>query len=196
LAKKLAWSRTDCERRQLRDRLRYLLESGLLEDKCERERRQRKFPDEFRKVLIEKDGSIISRWISSEEAELLRYASSVPPITSIDDLSADEMNNLADIFEGWAQSEQTESVHGARLHGWADGLRCLAETVGLDYTPPAKIPGRPGFAVEVLGREDASVRSPKDSRGQPEITGARDHAVPLLAVGAHWDVGHQTQRDL
>lgn len=61
-------------RQQPTTRLCYILESGLIEFRREIERRERQFPHDFRKALIEKDGSIISRSISREESEILRYA--------------------------------------------------------------------------------------------------------------------------
>lgn len=136
VANKLGSATTDDDRQLCRQKLNQFWEAGLLEHKCERERRIRRYPDDFRKALIEKDGSIISRPISREETEILRYASSIPPIGSIDELSAKEMVGLADMFEGWAQSDLTDSVNIARLHGWADGLRSLAEAVGENYIPP------------------------------------------------------------
>jgi hypothetical protein len=50
---------------------------------------------------------------------------------------------LADMFEGWAQSDQTDPVNVARLHGWADGFRSLIEVIGADYIPPEAPPGAP-----------------------------------------------------
>jgi hypothetical protein len=141
--KKFALTVSDDERRQHRATIRYLLESGLIEAERERERRQRRYPDDFRKALVEKDGSVISRAISLEEAEILRDASSIPPIASIDELSADDMDGLADMYEGWAQSDLTDSINVARLLGWADGLRSLAATVGANYNPPVAVPGAP-----------------------------------------------------
>jgi hypothetical protein len=126
------------------------LQSGLLEARLEQERRQRRFPDDFRKALIEKDGSIISRAITSEEAELLRYAYSVPCIASINQLSAQAMGDLADMFEGWSQSGLTDGVNVARLLGWADGLRCLADAVGEAYTPPEPGSGTAASLLEFM----------------------------------------------
>jgi len=140
--KKFALATTDDERRQHRKSLNYLLESGLIEADRERERRLRRYPDDFRKALVEKNGSIISRAITLEEAEILRCASSIPPIALIENLSANDMEGLADVFEGWAQSDLTDRVEGARLFGWADGLRSLAEAVGVDYTPPKIVPAK------------------------------------------------------
>ena len=140
-AEALTLAATEIGRREHQSRLSYLLQSGLLEARREQERRQRRFPDDFRKALIEKDGSIISRAITSEEAELLRYAYSVPWIASINQLSAQAMGDLADMFEGWSQSDLTDRVNVARLLGWADGFRCLADAVGEAYTLPEPRPG-------------------------------------------------------
>jgi len=63
--------------------------------------------------------------------------------TSVDELSADDMDGLADLLEGWAQSDLRNSVTVAEFLGWADGFRCLAATVGADYSPPEAIPGAP-----------------------------------------------------
>src|SRR5882672_6823747 len=57
--KKFALAVTDDERQQHRKSLRYILDSGLIEAKLERERRLRRYPHDFRKALVEKDGSII-----------------------------------------------------------------------------------------------------------------------------------------
>jgi hypothetical protein len=151
--KKLELAASDDERRQHRASLRYLLGSGLIEAERERDRRLRAYPDNFRKALVEKDGSIISRAITSEEAEILRYASSIPPIGSIDELSADNMDSLADLFEGWAQSDLRDSVNVAELLGWADGLRSLVETVGADYSPPEALPGAPVSLLKFMANQ-------------------------------------------
>jgi hypothetical protein len=132
LAKAIAFD----EQQRHRKMLRYLLESGLIEARREHERRQRLYPDDFRKALVEKDGSTISRAIGRDEAEILRDASSIPPIALVDELSADDMNALADMYEGWAQSDLTNNINVARLLGWADGLRSLAATVGPDFISP------------------------------------------------------------
>jgi len=64
----------------------------------------------------------------------------VPSIASINQLSAQAMGDLADMFEGWSQSDLTDPVNVARLLGWADGLRCLADAVGEAYAPPEPRP--------------------------------------------------------
>jgi hypothetical protein len=135
-AGELAVAVTNDERRRTRMRLSYILESGLIEYKREYERRVRPYPDDFRKALIEKDGSIISRSISRDESEIVRYSCAIPAFTSIDNLSALEMQGLADMYEGWAQSDRADCVNVARLHGWSDGFRSLVEVVGIDYVPP------------------------------------------------------------
>jgi hypothetical protein len=152
-AKKLALAATDDEREQHRKTLEYIQESGMLEAKQERERRLRRCPEDFRKALIEKDGSKLSRAITSEEAEILRYASAIPPVGSVDELSADDMDGLADMFEGWAQSDLRDSVSVAELLGWADGLRSLAATVGADYNPPEAVPGVPVSLLKFMANQ-------------------------------------------
>jgi hypothetical protein len=149
-AEALKLAATDTERREHQGRLSYLLQSGLLEARIEQERRERRFPVDFHKALIEKDGSIISRAITLEEAELLRYAYSVPCIASINQLSAQAMGDLADMFEGWSQSDLTDRVNVARLLGWADGLRFLADAVGDTYTPPESGSGSAPSLLEFM----------------------------------------------
>jgi hypothetical protein len=139
----LAIATTADGRRQATTRLRYILESGMIEFKSELARRERWFPEDFRNALVKKDGSIISRSISREESEILRYSCGVPAFTSIDNLSAVEMEGLADMFEGWAQSDRTAPLNVARLHGFADGFRSLTAVVGIDYIPPEPPPGAP-----------------------------------------------------
>jgi hypothetical protein len=143
MVRKLVIARTDQERTQVKNRLAYILDSGFIELQRENERRERAYPDDFRKALIEKDGSVITRSISREESEILRYSCAVPAFALIDHLSAVEMQDLADMFEGWAQSDRTDCVNVARLHGQADSLGSLVEVVGADYIPPEAPPGAP-----------------------------------------------------
>jgi hypothetical protein len=141
LAKKFRLAGTENERCQLRNRLNFILEAGRLEANCERDRRAELLSQQIRKSLAEKQASVVSVRLSSEESEMLRYAVSVPPMTSLSDLSADEMSGLADMFEGWAQSAGIDSVSVARVLGWADGFRDLVDTVGSDYVPTAATAG-------------------------------------------------------
>jgi len=83
-ATELAVCTTGDARRQAIARLCHIHESGLIEFRRENERRERQFPYDFRKALIEKDGSTISRPISREESEIVRYAYAVPAFASID----------------------------------------------------------------------------------------------------------------
>jgi hypothetical protein len=83
VAGELVVAATD-EPRQVQSRLSYILESGLIEYKRESERRVRPYPDDLRRALIERDGSVISRSISQEESEMLTYASAIPAFPSID----------------------------------------------------------------------------------------------------------------
>jgi hypothetical protein len=122
----------------------------MMEFKNESVRRERAYPLDFRKALIEKDGSSISRPISREESEILRYSSAAPAINLIDNLSADEIQGLADMFEGWAQGDRVDPVQVAHLHGWADGLRSLVEVIRADYVPPAAPPGAPVSLIKFI----------------------------------------------
>jgi hypothetical protein len=61
----------------------------------------------------------------------------------MNELSADDMDGLADLFEGWTQSELRDRVNAAEFLGWADGLRSLVATVGPAYNPPEPVPGAP-----------------------------------------------------
>lgn len=150
MAKRLVVAVREDERTQTRNRLIYILESGLIEFKRESERRLKAYPDDFRKALLEKDGSVISRAISREESEILRYACAVPAFTLIDNLSAMEMQGLADMFEGWAQSDRMDCVHVAMFHGYADGLRGLVEVIGADFVPPPAPPSTPVSLIKFM----------------------------------------------
>jgi hypothetical protein len=55
----------------------------MIEYDRERERRERPFPNDLRKVLIEKDGSILSRAIGREESEMVRHANAILPFASM-----------------------------------------------------------------------------------------------------------------
>jgi hypothetical protein len=136
VARSLAIVRTEKERRKKKQRLSRIRNGGMIEFERERERRERQFPSDFRKALVEKDGSIISRAISREESEMVRYANAIPPFASLDNLSAIEMFGLADMFEGWAQTGRRDPIDVARLLGWADGFRSLGAEIGADYVPP------------------------------------------------------------
>jgi hypothetical protein len=43
---------------------------------------------------------------------------------------------LADNFEGWAMDARMSPVQTAKLLGWAEQFRQLAELVGPDWNPP------------------------------------------------------------
>ena len=60
------------------------------------------------------------------------------------------MCDLGDMFEGWSQSDLTDRVNVARLLGWADGLRYLADAVGEAYTPPEPGPGSAASLLEFM----------------------------------------------
>jgi hypothetical protein len=43
---------------------------------------------------------------------------------------------LADTYDGWAQDERMTPEKSARMLGWAEGMRLLAEEVGPAWDPP------------------------------------------------------------
>jgi hypothetical protein len=51
-------------------------------------------------------------------------------------LSYDDMLDMADVFEGWAQDERISVEKAAMILGWAEGLRRLADEVGPEWNPP------------------------------------------------------------
>jgi hypothetical protein len=66
---------------------------------------------------------------------ILDEASNVSDISK-DELSYDDMLHLADVFEGWAMDHRISPDYAARLLGWAEGYRNLAERVGAAWAPP------------------------------------------------------------
>jgi hypothetical protein len=46
------------------------------------------------------------------------------------------MLRLADVFEGWAMGPNTSPEWSAKLLGWAEGWRKMAEKVGPNWAPP------------------------------------------------------------
>jgi hypothetical protein len=68
----------------------------------------------------------------------------------VENLSGEDMLNLADMYEGWAQDARLEGFDMARLLGWADGFRALVVAIGADYEPPAKAAGEPDSLLKFL----------------------------------------------
>jgi hypothetical protein len=83
-------------------------------------------PIDLRDYIKKSQPLPVNRILSREEVELIRQASSVLPIATLDSLSAHQMLDLADMYEGWAQGSRINGIDMARLLGWADGLRKLA----------------------------------------------------------------------
>ncbi len=53
-----------------------------------------------------------------------------------DQLAYRHMVVLADHYEGWAMDLRLDSVQRAKLLGWAESMRQLAELVGPAWNPP------------------------------------------------------------
>ncbi len=137
-AKKLRLAATDKERQHCRYLLHHIQKSGVLEAECERRRRERHLPSDIRKTLAENDSPPLERAISEAEAELVRYACSVPPVATLVSLSSDDLVSLADLFEGWAQDRRLDALMMVKLLGWTDGFRTLVSAVGADHLPPER----------------------------------------------------------
>lgn len=123
--------------------LHYLMESAIGEADVERGRREAHLADDIKEFLTTRDSAPVGRAVSSQEVELVRRASAVPPVATLESLSGHDLLALADVYEGWAQDARNDSVTIARLLGWADGGRALVEAVGVDYTPPPRVQGEP-----------------------------------------------------
>ena len=135
--------------------LHYLIESGKSEAEWERGIRERRLPVDI-KDQIEKGRSLpADRVINRDEAELIRQVYSVPPVATMDNLTGQEMLDLADMYEGWAQDVRMDAFNIARLLGWADGKRALVAVVGSDYEPPAKVPGEPDSLLKFIAKRQA-----------------------------------------
>ncbi len=78
--------------------------------------------------------------VSSEERDQLRRIfeeASGPMKEPIrDQMAYRHMIALADFFEGWALGARTTPEQSAKLVGWAESLRRLADDVGPDWEPP------------------------------------------------------------
>jgi hypothetical protein len=73
---------------------------------------------------------------SREELQrLLDEASNISDVSN-NELSYGDMLHLADVLEGWALGPNASLEWSAKLLGWADGWRKMAERVGPDWNPP------------------------------------------------------------
>jgi len=132
------WIR-DAADRDERERLTKLAEHyrHLAEESIAKERSAllgNLLPD-LRQYLEHQDVPLPDRSYSSSELEQVRALSALTPIAQLDVLSPKELHDLADLMEGWAQTPHLHTVRAARFFGLADGLRNIAEAVGLDWQP-------------------------------------------------------------
>jgi hypothetical protein len=133
--------------------LHSLMDAGASEQESEYRRREMRLPQDIRECMEKKTSPPPDRVINRQDAELIRQAYSVPPFAMIEDLSREEMLDLADMFEGWAQDGRIDSFNMARLLGWADGYRALGNAIGTDYEPPEQAPGEPHSLTKFVARE-------------------------------------------
>jgi hypothetical protein len=130
--------------------LHYLMESGLSEQDLEHRRRERHFPADIQDHIDKRRMLPPNRLINADEAELMRQTYSVLPFATMENLSGEDMLNLADIYEGWAQDGRLEGFEMARVLGRVDGFRALVAAIGVDYEPPAKSPGEPDSLLKFV----------------------------------------------
>jgi hypothetical protein len=71
-----------------------------------------------------------------ESDQLFEEASSCTWVSSMDELTHDDMVNLANLFTGWAMGHRTEPRWSAKLLGWAESFENLSVMVGPDWDPP------------------------------------------------------------
>jgi hypothetical protein len=148
------WNAADeVERRSHTQMLHYLMESGTCEQDHERRRRATRLPadilDHFERKAILPDG----RLISANEAEWVRDMFSIPPFATMECLTGEDMLDLADLYEGWAQDGEQASLDMAQLLGWADGFRILAAAIGSEYKPPPNVPGEPDSLLKFMAKK-------------------------------------------
>lgn len=55
------------------------------------------------------------------------------------ELAHRHMLALADMFEGWSLDRRRTPTESAKLLGWAEGMRRMADKVGPDWDPPEPI---------------------------------------------------------
>jgi hypothetical protein len=151
--RKLKTAIREDERRGHMKLLHYLMDAGISEADLERRAREVRLPIDLRDYIKKSQPLPVNRILSREEVELIRQASSVLPIATLDSLSAHQMLDLADMYEGWAQDSRINGIDMARLLGWADGFRELAAVAGVDYEPAAMVPGEPDTLLQFLAKK-------------------------------------------
>jgi hypothetical protein len=127
-----------------RERLITLVEyyRHMADESAARERRAllADVQSDLRYYLEHRDAPLLDRPYSDVELEQVRALSAVTPVSQVDALDTEQMRDLADLMESWAQTAALHSVRAARFFGLADGLRNLAEAVGPDWQPASANP--------------------------------------------------------
>jgi hypothetical protein len=123
-----------------RERLSALAASYVRQayDEADREyvRRYRILPGAVRRWIEGCEPNPAGPVVMAPVFEAVRRWAAVTPVGVLEGVNYDEMCDLADLFEGWAQDPDRHAVNAARLTGMADGLRDLAETVGPAWKCP------------------------------------------------------------
>ena len=132
--------------------LQYLMEAGICEQDFERRKRERRLPTDIIDLLKEHRSLPAGRPISSEEVERISHVFAIPPFATMESLTGQDMLDLSDLYEGWAQDGRNDALRAAMLLGWADGFRTLAAEVGASYEPPPKVPGERDSLPKFIAR--------------------------------------------
>jgi len=147
----------DEERQVLHSKMKYLIESAMLEVEAERRRRENRLSADIRSLVQSRKP--LFRAVSGTEAEAIRHFYAIPPAPLLDTLSGEEMTQLSDLFEEWAQERDRHDPRTMiELLGWSEGMRILAHAVGTEFIPLPLPEGAPVPLMKFLAVR-ASVRS-------------------------------------
>jgi hypothetical protein len=123
------------ERERLSELASYYLTCAIESGSRERDRLRSGLPNNLR-CALDRRAQAPHRPLRPADAELVRMCFAVPAVSTLETLSFQEMNDLADMFEGWAQDPKTAVIDVPRLLGMADSLRSVAELAGRHWRPP------------------------------------------------------------
>jgi hypothetical protein len=124
----------DDEREGLSELASYYLSCAIESGSRERDRLRSGLPKNLRSAL-DRSAQGPHGPLRPADAELVRMSFAVPAVSTLAMLSFQEMNDLADIFEGSAQDPKTEAIDVPRILGMADSVRSVAEVAGPHWRP-------------------------------------------------------------
>ena len=148
------------ERDRLGELASYYLSCAIESGNREHDGLRAALPDGVRQAL---DSNTLEpeRYLTRAEAEFVRVCFAVPAVAMLDTLAFAEMQDLADMYEGWAQDARVGRVNVPRLLGMADSLRTVAELAGPAWKPA---PEEPPSLCALLARNMRKVGSAPGAR--------------------------------